>query len=273
MAYSRVQHYTQSFPELGIPFVNLLEYEFARAAYQHSHVELQILLILDGSAVFEWKESRIVLREGDICFIPPLEKHTVVADRPGARTLLIDLRIVQQGSGPLYPLAFSMTQKCIWKMPGSKLRLLARELQKSLFLKGSAKTAYLMSALWKIFSELTRDSEIDDYFSTEKNRHLAAAERYMFHELSEPIGVNQVAAAIGISRSQLTRLYLKRFRTSPAIRLRTLRVNKAKELLETSTLSVKEIARVCGFKCQNHFARVFRNETGSSPLNYRQKSK
>ena len=46
----------------------------------------------------------------------------------------------------------------------------------------------------------------------------------------------------------------------------------AKRLLETTNHSVSEIEVQCGFNTSGHFSRVFKAETGLSPLDYRHKA-
>ena len=74
-----------------------------------------------------------------------------------------------------------------------------------------------------------------------------------------------IAEAVGLSRSQLTRLSVRHRGVGPAEMLRRARVDRARHLLRTSTLAIKEVARVCGFVSQNHFSRVYFETTGTRP--------
>jgi AraC family transcriptional regulator len=47
------------------------------------------------------------------------------------------------------------------------------------------------------------------------------------------------------------------------------RVERAKDILRTGELRVLDVALACGFKTQQHFARVFRQVCGISPTEYR----
>ncbi len=47
------------------------------------------------------------------------------------------------------------------------------------------------------------------------------------------------------------------------------RVERAKEILRTPEMRVLDVAVACGFKTQQHFARVFRQMCGVSPTEYR----
>ncbi|HEX9919470.1 MAG TPA: helix-turn-helix domain-containing protein, partial [Pyrinomonadaceae bacterium] len=59
--------------------------------------------------------------------------------------------------------------------------------------------------------------------------------------------------------------------SSPARYLKALRLERARELLETTFLSVKEIRALVGFNDDSHFARDFRATYGLTPQQYRER--
>ena len=48
------------------------------------------------------------------------------------------------------------------------------------------------------------------------------------------------------------------------------RIERAKEMLRAVEMRVLDVAVACGFKSQQHFARMFRRISGASPTEYRQ---
>ena len=56
---------------------------------------------------------------------------------------------------------------------------------------------------------------------------------------------------------------------APTQYLRKLRMERALELLETSLLSIKEIAAKVGYNDSSHFMREFKKSYGSTPSQYR----
>jgi transcriptional regulator GlxA family with amidase domain len=56
---------------------------------------------------------------------------------------------------------------------------------------------------------------------------------------------------------------------TPAQYLKSVRVSQAKELLETTLLSVKEIRAQLGISDESHFVRDFKKAYGLAPLQYR----
>ena len=57
-------------------------------------------------------------------------------------------------------------------------------------------------------------------------------------------------------------MYFKRYLTQA-------RLEMAKDLLASGKGSVQDIAQQCGFSSAPYFIRVFKNETGATPLQYR----
>ena len=49
------------------------------------------------------------------------------------------------------------------------------------------------------------------------------------------------------------------------------RLEKAKKLLEQDYLKVTEIAEKCGYTNGNYFSKVFREATGMTPVEYRER--
>ena len=47
-------------------------------------------------------------------------------------------------------------------------------------------------------------------------------------------------------------------------------MERAKEMLRTGKARIVDVAMACGFKTQQHFARVFRQMSGATPREYRQ---
>lgn len=75
-----------------------------------------------------------------------------------------------------------------------------------------------------------------------------------------------------ISEVYLRRLFVKNYGLQPVKYLTALRINRAKELLSFSTLSVEECANESGFASSQYFCRVFKNMVGITPAEYRKQN-
>lgn len=83
--------------------------------------------------------------------------------------------------------------------------------------------------------------------------------------------VDKMAEETNVSKEHFHKLFKKETGKSPIYFIRCLRLEKAKELLETTNLRVKEIICEVGIRDQTHFVRDFKKAYGFKPNEYRQK--
>lgn len=87
----------------------------------------------------------------------------------------------------------------------------------------------------------------------------------------ERLAVGDLARAAGLSISQLQREFIRLLGMSPTEYITKVRVLLARRALERGDQAVGVIALDLGFYDQSHFTRVFRQQTGLTPLAYRQR--
>ncbi len=98
-----------------------------------------------------------------------------------------------------------------------------------------------------------------------RNAHIAAAVRLMRTTLDEPLTPAEIADRIGISTRQLERLFRNHLKVSPKRYATTLRLERGRNLLLQTELSVTEIALACGYGTATHFSRAYRAHYGHAP--------
>jgi AraC family transcriptional regulator len=101
------------------------------------------------------------------------------------------------------------------------------------------------------------------------DRQLKRAEDYMLANLDGDVAVEDLAAAASLSPVYFARQFKLRTGSSPHRHLRSLRIQHAKHLLRHDSMSIAEIALLCGFCHQEHMTRVFRAECGTTPAAFR----
>lgn len=99
--------------------------------------------------------------------------------------------------------------------------------------------------------------------------HVAAAMSWIDTRLAEPITVPQVAAAVGVSHNHLTRLFRQRTGSSVVGYVRRRRVEVARHLLESSTVSIASVAGTVGFADLQSLNKACRAELGVPPRRLR----
>ncbi len=99
---------------------------------------------------------------------------------------------------------------------------------------------------------------------------LQAAMRHLERCYAQPLTRESVARHLHCNPGYLSTLFSTYLGVTFLHYLSTIRVNRAKRMLERTTLTAGEIAFAVGFKEQSHFNRRFRDIVGLSPIEYRQ---
>jgi AraC-like DNA-binding protein len=85
----------------------------------------------------------------------------------------------------------------------------------------------------------------------------------------ERFDANALSSALAMSRAQLFRRLKSLTGNSPGYYMKTMRLEKAKELLETSDITVSEAAYKTGFNSPSNFTKVFSEKYGITPSQFR----
>ena len=95
------------------------------------------------------------------------------------------------------------------------------------------------------------------------------AQRYAAEHLSQRLGVDDLARAAGCSRATLTRLFARELGSGPAAWLSRRRIERACELLRSTSLPIHAVARQVGMDDPYYFARCFRRHMDQTARQYR----
>lgn len=129
-------------------------------------------------------------------------------------------------------------------------------------------------SLVKMIGEYICDSYGQIQFMESINRTdpVRTAELYMQKHYTRKLTISQIARSVGLSKSYFLHKFTAQIGISPILYLNHYRVEKAAELLKNTSLTVNEIAGLCGFGSTammiRHFSRIKKN----TPENYRQLS-
>jgi signal transduction histidine kinase/ligand-binding sensor domain-containing protein/DNA-binding response OmpR family regulator len=89
-------------------------------------------------------------------------------------------------------------------------------------------------------------------------------------EMSNPeFGQSELALALGLSQMQLYRKLKDLVQMSPNEFIRSIRIKRAKQLLENEELIINEVGYLVGFNDPKYFSRCFSKDVGMSPSKYR----
>lgn len=233
--------------------------------------EYQLLYITEGEGIFNSAHAKdIPLKAGDLFLLFPGEWHTYhptgkngwksywigfkgknVDDRVKAGFLSVDK--------PIYHVGFSADIIRLYEEAYKRAQEEAPYLQQIL--------AGIVNHLVGLMYALERSMELSKDHTRVDMINLA---RLRIREsLEVDLTIQQVAEELGVSYSNFRKLFKEFTGISPALYQQDLRLQRAKELLATTTLSIKEIAYRLRFESPDYFSSKFKIKTGKKPSEFR----
>ena len=102
-----------------------------------------------------------------------------------------------------------------------------------------------------------------------KNAKLRDAVLYIESRFDESITLPDIAKAAGMNHTTLTALMKEELGLTAIEYLMKYRITVAKKQLEFTSVPIKDIANMTGFKTVQHFSRVFKSQTDATPAEFR----
>lgn len=231
----------------------------------HSHDCYEIILNAEGTGTAMIGGTEYPFSPGTIHIIPWGMPHNKRSEE-GFRDLYLHtdtfLRMEEAVTEPIF-----LSDDASHTAEGLLSLLLSRYLLQS---RGDAVTQTLFEALLQLIEELRREAELSasapaDPVVKELIRTITASYNNPEFQVTEAL------LATGYSKDHIRRRFQQCTGMSPTAYLRDVRLRYAKRLLgqrDTLHLPVHEIAAMCGYLDAAYFCRIFRRETGLSPMEY-----
>ena len=128
----------------------------------------------------------------------------------------------------------------------------------------------LLAVLFKqllitVSRQLQTQTTLTGYLQSE----IEYAIRHFLTHYNEELNIEEVAASHHMSTSYFIRNFKQYTGMTPLSYILKIRISNAQHLLETTTYNVNEIASFVGYDNPLYFSRLFKNQTGLSPSEYR----
>ncbi len=225
----------------------------------HSHCEL--IYVVKGSlnTVIDGQEKKLC--EGELALVFPYQTHSY-ENAPDTEVIIILFS----------PTAIAFDNTFINFRPICNYtdgKVFFKMLDRAVALMRGGKTKTAMGYLNAVIGETLENMELERVDSAKEDTAVKILE-YCTEHFCEEISVRSVSEALYISQSYVSKIFAFKLKYGFREYINTLRVDKAKVLLQETDKKVVEIMLDCGFKNQSSFNRIFKQMAGESPYEYRQ---
>lgn len=237
--------------------------------------EYQLLYLTEGEGTFEstnQKPTRI--KEGDLFLLFPGEWHSYhPLETKGWKSYWIGFKgrnvddRVRAGflspTKPIYHVGFSSEIVHLYEEAFVKAKEEAAYAQQTL----AGIVNHLVGLMYSLERNITLNKQ-HDYVDVMNKARLRIRE-----SLESSLTIQQIAMDLGIGYSNFRKLFKEYTGIAPAMYQQELRLQRAKELLSTTNLSIKEIAYRLNFDSPDYFSSKFKIKTGRKPSEFREETK
>jgi len=112
-------------------------------------------------------------------------------------------------------------------------------------------------------------SYLEDRNVNHSDEDILQTQLWLKNNISKHITINDVARQFGMSTRNFSRRFKEATGKTPANYLQSLRIDVAKNLLQSSNLSIGDVADRVGYSDVSHFTQVFRKRLFITPSDYR----
>ncbi len=239
----------------------------------HQHNYFQMLYVLGGKGVFQLEEQTIPLRSGLLLLVKPEALHGATASSV-IKTLDIKFHVRNRNLRKALLHAPSCTNMSDSPIP---------ELLERIRFEGEHKHSLYRDVCRALMVEilllyLRHHSGVEEKpaapLESQDLVHDPLLRRglaFIRQNYAGSVGVNDIARALGCCDRSLRLHFRNSLGVRPLDYLQRYRLARAKELIEYSDYSLKEIAVRVGFRNVQHFTRLFAATEGASPGAWRRR--
>ena len=255
----------------------------------HWHTELEVLMVLEGTAVVAAGTERFTVGRGEGFFINSGVLHAVW-EQEGAEcrfhSAVFHPRLVGGGFGSVFwrdyvdPLLGNTALKRLhldhtedWHREALQA---IHDAWTACADEPSGYEFQARSALSQLIFWLTSRCPASEKAPSKKalrdEARVKTMIQYIHENYGEEIGTAAIAGSAAVSESECLRCFRSTIDTTPMQYVKEFRLQRAAELLASTQQGIAEIGAQCGFLDASYFTKVFREREGCSPSEYRRRT-
>lgn len=262
------------------------DYQKAAKAYDY-----RLFYVLSGGFTALFEDRSIVVREGEILLFPPGTAYRLMlGECQKSNHIIVNFDFVSENWGTPTRMVFEpnafledeiYSRECI--PPFSDIVHLENAFSFGELLgkmcterrSGQSRSGEVLSAMMKLLlSLISREMSAEEgKAESEAKRLCAQVKEYINTAYPGEIDNGTIAQRFGYHPYYLNTLFKKTTGVTLHESITERRLEMAREMLLTTDKSIAEIGRLCGFVGPSYFSECFKQRTGLTPSEYRQRAK
>src|SRR5690625_150877 len=267
-----MNHFQKGQTPFKLLYITHSEYDKGWHSTSHSHHFTELFYIVKGKGAFILQNHDIPVKKNDLVIINPNIEHTEQSNHHDS------LEYIALGlEGISFELPKEDSQIGLFTYQGDQddvlfyLKKLLYEVQHS-----HSDYALICQNIIEILVvklQRAKNITIQNNIPKRMNQSVALIKHYINQNFREPITLDKLAKVGSINKYYLSHIFKDDVNISPIEYLNQVRIKEAKNLLETTSFTIAEIARFTCFSSQSFFSQAFRRETNQTPSEYRKQSR
>lgn len=258
----------------------------------HRHEFLEIVFLAQGTCIHTYHGEKVKLIPGDIFVITPHEDHSFeisgktaiynclfypdalgedwgrLKQEKGIYNLLIVEPFYHPDEGRQDILHMSLEENDVLK---SILDTMLTEQEKRLEGFELMQKANLIRFLCLLGRVWKKQYNTGGKLYSSRRNMMAEAMSYIEQNMKEDMRIKMLASKAYLSPSYFRKLFKEITGLTPIEYVNSLRISKARQLLDSGNLSITEVGETVGINDPNYFSKIFKAATGMTPTEYKRK--
>ena len=252
-------------------------------SYLHSHEFYEFYFQISGTRRYFCDNQYYNVQEHSLVIIPPHTLHKFeVGPYVGSYKKIDVYFTADKLPADQATLLNSLAEKRVVCFPENEMNQIHRTLNKiqQSYNLDTNRDKHLLVSLWLghlmhqiYFANTTEMQESLRLTNEELNKDssptILKIMDYIQMRYNTNVSLEDLCKEFHLSRAWISKLFFQANGITIFQYKTSLQLNKAKELLKFTTQSIDKIAKTTGFSSPNYFSKVFKKNTGSSPLEFR----
>lgn len=253
------------FPDEGLPVIfHCDSAHLSDFSQLHWHESLEILFFIDGKSEVTSDSVREPVNAGEIAVINCNHLHRVHALTAVSHyyCLIISRQLCEEMDIPVADMQFRL------RISDERARLCIEKIVAELNEKKPFYKSAVKAALWEMLILFCRDyteTVVGNTAEHKKNTVVKKALLYIEEHLCEPITVEEISNAVGLSKYYFCRLFREITDTTVINYINFARCRNARRLILSHQQNVGESAERSGFTNLSYFAKTYQRHIGELP--------